>query len=181
MKILYTSDQVTQRVKDMAQEIINTYPTDKPLFVCLLKGAVPFASQLLTAITEINPAFYPEVEYMHVSAYGDKREASDATTVASPKMLYVDETLLYSTTVSTEGLPIKTQNGNFSIKGPYQLNLSFSRTSKLVNLVARHHFSWALTPPTSGLLAWVWMMQPMHLRPSGGLAISGMYHPNNHN
>lgn len=83
MKILYTSDQVTQRVKGMAQEIINTYPTDKPLFVCLLKGAVPFASQLLTAITEINPAFYPEVEYMHVSAYGDKREASDATTYSS--------------------------------------------------------------------------------------------------
>lgn len=83
MKLLYTADQVTARITAMAQEIIATYPADKPLFVCLLKGAVPFTSQLLAAITNHDPTFNPEVEYMHVSAYGDERSASDATAYSS--------------------------------------------------------------------------------------------------
>lgn len=83
MKILYTANQVTERIDAMAREIIDTYPADRPLFVCLLKGAVPFASRLMAAIAKHNPAFYPEVEYMHISAYGDEREASTATTYSS--------------------------------------------------------------------------------------------------
>ena len=83
MKILYTANQVTERIDAMAREIIAAYSTDKPLFVCLLKGAVPFASRLMAAIAKHNPTFYPEVEYMHISAYGDEREASTATTYSS--------------------------------------------------------------------------------------------------
>lgn len=83
MKILYDSDQVTTQITEIAQEIIATYPDKKPLFVCLLKGAVPFSSQLMRAITRLDSAFHPEIEYMHVSAYGNEREATHATQYSS--------------------------------------------------------------------------------------------------
>lgn len=78
MNILYSAEQVDARINQIAQEIIKTYGDDKPLFVCLLKGAVPFASKLMAAITIQAPDFYPEVEYMHVSAYGEDRTAGAA-------------------------------------------------------------------------------------------------------
>ncbi len=80
MKILYTAEQVQQRIEEMAQDLVEHYPHDKPLFVCLLKGAVPFTSQLMMAITRHSPTFYPEVIYTHISAYGDERQATKAIT-----------------------------------------------------------------------------------------------------
>lgn len=78
MKILQTTEQVDARIDEMAQEIIDRYSATKPLFICLLKGAVPFTAKLMDAITRHSPDFYPEVEYMHVSAYGEDREAGTA-------------------------------------------------------------------------------------------------------
>ena len=83
MKILYTVEQVQQRINEMAHDLIQRYPDDKPLFVCLLKGAVPFTSQLMMAITRQSPTFYPEVVYLHISAYGDERQATNAATYSS--------------------------------------------------------------------------------------------------
>ena len=83
MKILYSADQVAQRIDEMAQEIIVRYPDDKPLFVCLLRGAVPFTSQLMTAITRHNPTFYPEVAYLQTSTYGADRTPGEASVYSS--------------------------------------------------------------------------------------------------
>ena len=79
MQILYSPEQVNERIQLMADEIIQRYTDTKPLFVCLLKGAAPFTSKLMTAITQIDPLFYPEIEYVHVSAYGSDRQANTAT------------------------------------------------------------------------------------------------------
>ena len=70
MKILYSTEQVEQRIKEMAREIITQYANEKPLFVCLLRGAVPFTSQLMMNIAREDPSFHPDVIYMHASAYG---------------------------------------------------------------------------------------------------------------
>lgn len=78
MKILHTTEQVQQRIDEMAQEIIERFSEQKPLFVCLLKGAVPFTAQLMAAIARHEPAFHPEVVYMQTSAYGVRREAGEA-------------------------------------------------------------------------------------------------------
>ena len=83
MKILYTADQVTQRIDEMARDIIVRYPNNKPLFVCLLRGAVPFTSQLMTAITRHDPNFHPEVVYMQTSTYGSDRMPGETTAYSS--------------------------------------------------------------------------------------------------
>lgn len=83
MKIIYTGEQVRERIDEMATEIINRFHNEKPLFVCLLRGAVPFTAQLMTNIARQDPTFYPEVIYMHASAYGANRKAGGTTVYSS--------------------------------------------------------------------------------------------------
>lgn len=83
MNILYTTEQVRHRIREMAQHIITEHRKTKPLFVCLLKGAVPFTAQLMSEITEQDPDFHPEVVYMHASAYGTERTAGEVTMYSS--------------------------------------------------------------------------------------------------
>ena len=83
MNILYTTEQVQQRIREMAQQIITEHHETKPLFVCLLKVALPFTSHLMSAITEQDPDFHPEVVYMHASAYGTEHTAGEVTMYSS--------------------------------------------------------------------------------------------------
>ena len=101
MKMLYTAPEVQRRIEEMAQEIIITQRANKPLFVCLLKGAVPFTSQLMMAITRQDPTFHPEVVYMHASAYGTAQTAGevsvyssiDSTAIAGRSVIVLDDCL----------------------------------------------------------------------------------------
>ncbi|HET9098694.1 MAG TPA: hypothetical protein VFN51_03700, partial [Candidatus Saccharimonadales bacterium] len=75
MKILYTQDQIEDRIADMAQEIVAKYDPKTTVFVSLLNGAVPFTFLLMQAILRLKPEFHPNVQHMYVSRYGDNREA----------------------------------------------------------------------------------------------------------
>ena len=83
MKILYTSEQVQARIEQMAKDVIDRFHDNKPLFVCLLKGAVPFTAQLMSAITRQDSGFHPEVVYMHASAYGTDQTPGDVSVYSS--------------------------------------------------------------------------------------------------
>ena len=101
MKILYTSEQVQTRIEHMAKDIINRFQDNTPLFVCLLKGAVPFTAQLMGAITRQDPGFHPEVVYMHASTYGASQtpgdvsiySSVDSTTIAGRSVIVLDDCL----------------------------------------------------------------------------------------
>lgn len=73
--ILVDARAVGERIAVLATEVIAQYGHEKPLFVCLLRGGVPFASGLMCAIVEQDPDFHPELEYMKITTYGDGREA----------------------------------------------------------------------------------------------------------
>lgn len=71
----YSKKAIDQRIGQLASEITAKYNgddpefADKPLFVALLLGAAPFASDLMRAIAEQAPEFNPELEYMRTSRY----------------------------------------------------------------------------------------------------------------
>lgn len=81
MEILFTATEVETRIRAIAEEIITDYKAAHPLFVCLLKGAAPFASALMTEITRLDPDFHPEMDYMTISTYGDGRTAGQSRVV----------------------------------------------------------------------------------------------------
>ena len=79
----YSKKDINQRIGQMAKEMTAKYNgddpkfADKPLFIALLLGAAPFAHRLMEEITEREPGFDPELEYMRTSRYA-KGEISNA-------------------------------------------------------------------------------------------------------
>lgn len=80
-EVLYSEAEVDERVGQLANEIINRYKGDNPLFVCLMRGGVPFASKLIFEIARQDKTFNPEVDNMTITTYGTEREAHPPTVV----------------------------------------------------------------------------------------------------
>ena len=64
-RILFTKEQIAERVKELGAEISKDYAGKTPLVVCILKGSVLFFSDLIKEISiQIN------LDFMAVSSYG---------------------------------------------------------------------------------------------------------------
>ena len=71
-RILLTSDQIQQRVRELAADIERDY-ADGPIYlISVLKGAFVFVADLARAIT--HPAV--RIEFMAISSYGDQKTSS---------------------------------------------------------------------------------------------------------
>ena len=74
-EMLISADQIDRRIGEMADEIMEIHP-ESPLFICMMRGGVPFASKLMFALSERDPNYHPKIDYMMVSTYGPNREPS---------------------------------------------------------------------------------------------------------
>jgi len=91
-----SGEEVTKRIDELATKIISEFKGQNPLFVCLIRGGMPFATQLMFAITKQDPYFHPELDYMTVSRYGNSQVASTPRVVMdlSHKSLTTDRTII---------------------------------------------------------------------------------------
>ena len=71
-RILITSDQIQQRIREMAAEIERDYPEGPVYLVSVLKGAFVFVADLARAITQ--PSV--RIEFMAISTYGHQKTSS---------------------------------------------------------------------------------------------------------
>ena len=70
-KILFTEEELQDKVKEMGKQISETYKDEKLIVVGILKGASIFMSDLIRAIdTKI------KIDFMVVSSYGNATETS---------------------------------------------------------------------------------------------------------
>lgn len=76
-EIIATDQEVETAIDKLAAELIREFKGQNPLFVCLLRGGIPFSAQLMFAITREDPLFFPELDYMTVSRYGASQTPSD--------------------------------------------------------------------------------------------------------
>ncbi len=73
--VLHGERETRQAIKRLAELTVMTYADKpKPLFVALLRGALPFAVEFMRAIVQTDPTFHPEMDTMTVSTYGAERE-----------------------------------------------------------------------------------------------------------
>lgn len=107
-QILFSEEEVTARLVEMAGELARRYTGKRPLFVCLLRGAVPFTAALMSQLAKLNPDFHPEVDYMEVSAYGQsrslqklviKKDLDNGTDIKGRFIVVLDDVLDSGTTV----------------------------------------------------------------------------------
>lgn len=64
LKVLYSEEDLNKRIKELAQEIDENYKGKEVIAICILKGAVFFATDLLQAMKSD-----VELEFMQVSSY----------------------------------------------------------------------------------------------------------------
>lgn len=108
---LYDSADVKKRIGQLASEITARHDNENPLFIALLRGANPFASQLMFEITRQAPDFHPELDYMVTSRYGDSTvpnaetqivmDLSPTTEVRNRTIIIVDDVLDMGETATT--------------------------------------------------------------------------------
>jgi hypoxanthine phosphoribosyltransferase len=64
-QVLFTPEQIQQRVKELGALITADYADRHPILVCVLRGAVVFLSDLLRALPET-----ASVDFMAIASYG---------------------------------------------------------------------------------------------------------------
>lgn len=104
-EILVTEQQLDDHIDKMADDLIRDFAGKNPLFICLLRGGIPFASRLMFAITKRDPHFFPEMDYMTVSRYGEKLTGSAIRVVmdVSPKTNITDRPVIVVDDVIDKG------------------------------------------------------------------------------
>ncbi|MCH4057633.1 hypoxanthine phosphoribosyltransferase [Lapidilactobacillus gannanensis] len=70
-KTIVSTEEIQKTVARLGQELQTDYQGKVPIFICILKGAVLFMTDLIRAYDA--PA---EIEFMDVSSYGDALESS---------------------------------------------------------------------------------------------------------
>ncbi|MBE6071957.1 MAG: hypoxanthine phosphoribosyltransferase [Clostridium butyricum] len=70
-EILFSSEILTEKVKELAEKITNDYKGKELVVVGILKGSVVFAAELIK-----NISIKCEIDFMAVSSYGNSTETS---------------------------------------------------------------------------------------------------------
>lgn len=70
-KIIVSQDEIQEIVARLGKQLRQDYQGKNPIFVCILKGAVLFLTDLIRAYDD-----FSEIEFMDVSSYGDELESS---------------------------------------------------------------------------------------------------------
>lgn len=71
-KVLFTEEQLKERVKELGDKITEDYKGESVMVLCILKGAFVFAADLLRAI-KLDSA---SIHFMVASSYGDSTVSS---------------------------------------------------------------------------------------------------------
>ncbi len=66
IRVMYTEEQVVTKIHELAEKINADYKEEPVVIVCILKGAAPFACDLMKRLTM--PVY---MDFMMVSSYGD--------------------------------------------------------------------------------------------------------------
>lgn len=70
-EILYSSEQIQSKVKELGEQLTRDYEGRNPLVICILKGAFIFMADL---VKEIRVPL--EIDFMAVSSYGQSTKSS---------------------------------------------------------------------------------------------------------
>ncbi|WP_312681811.1 hypoxanthine phosphoribosyltransferase [Lactococcus taiwanensis] len=95
-EVLFTREQIAQRVKELAQDVSHDYEGKNPLVVGILKGSIMFTVDLLKELS-----IDAEVDFMDVTSYGygisssgEVRILKDLSSVAHGRDILIVEDII---------------------------------------------------------------------------------------
>lgn len=81
LKVLFSQEQLHTRIKDLAQKINTLYKDEEVTVICVLKGAVIFATDL---VRELNMPV--QIEFIRLSSYGSSTTTSGKVNAVDIKL-----------------------------------------------------------------------------------------------
>ncbi len=99
---LYTQAQVEQAIENIAQQINTELAGMNPVVLCVLNGGVIFAGLLLPRL-----AFPLQLDYIHLSRYGDNTTGQEVKYLAKPQREIKDRIILLVDDIHDEGITQK--------------------------------------------------------------------------
>lgn len=105
-RTLFTEQQIDTRIDELAREIVIDHFDDNPLYVALMRGALPFASKLMFAIHKYAPTIHPDLDTLTVSTYRSGQEPGEPRIVTdlSPASRVYGRTVIVLDDVLDKGL-----------------------------------------------------------------------------
>lgn len=113
-RILYTEEQLKERVGELGRQITADYADQPLMLVCILRGAATFMTDLARAID-----LPLEMDYMSVSSYGDDVQSSGRVRILQDVSLSVEgKNILIVEDVLDTGLTLHHLIKRFNALGP---------------------------------------------------------------
>ena len=134
LEILFTEEQIQNRIAEIAQQINNLYKDEEIIAICVLKGAVLFAVDL---IKHLNMPL--QIEFIRLSSYGHGTTSSGkvhAVDISLPNLN--DKNVLIIEDIVDTGLTAKFLldfiNGNFKTKSTKFCSLLDKKISRVTEV-----------------------------------------------
>ncbi|UCF30392.1 MAG: hypoxanthine phosphoribosyltransferase [bacterium] len=132
LRPVLTPDQISDKVRELAERISDDYAGETPLMVAILKGGFVFLSDLVRAM-----AIPVEIDFAQISSYGDETESSgrirvikDITTPIAGRHVIVVEDIIDT------GRTLKHYLNELRARGPASL-----KVCALINKPERREFT----------------------------------------
>ncbi len=117
--LLYTQEEIAQKVKELGAQISKDYAGKNLLLVAVLRGAVVFTADLMRAIdTDL------EVDFMAVSSYGSQVQSSGVVRIIKDLSTSIEgRDVLIVEDVLDSGLTLTYLMRNLSSRGPNSIKM----------------------------------------------------------
>ncbi len=134
LKILFTEEEIQTRIKEIATEINNLYKNEEIIAICVLKGAVLFAVDLVKHLE-----MPLQIEFIRLSSYGHGTTSSGkvhAVDISLPNLN--DKNVLIIEDIVDTGLTAKFLldfiNNNFKTKSTKFCSLLDKKISRVTDI-----------------------------------------------
>lgn len=131
---LYSMPEIDTALERVAATLITLYADINPLLLCVMNGSVITAGHLLPKLP-----FPLELDYIHVSRYGDKTKGGELTWHHSPLTAMVNRDVLLIEDIYDEGVTLQNLRHYCEQAG--------AKTVKCVALIEKLHDNKMGTPP----------------------------------
>ena len=132
-RVLLTKEEISEKVKDLANRIKDEYSGKNPLILCILKGSLIFTSDLVRELD-----FPCTIDFMQVSSYGAGAETTgklvvkkDMDTDISGRDVIIVEDILDTGVTLSNLLPELRRRGAADVKLCVLLNKPERRTVEI--------------------------------------------------
>ena len=130
IKVLYSAEQLKSRIKELAAKINSIYKNEDICVICVLKGAVIFAADLVRELT-----MPLSIEFIRLSSYGHATETSGKVNAVDIKLPDLNnKNILIVEDIVDTGLTAKFLidflNANFQVKSLKFVSLLDKKVSR---------------------------------------------------